>query len=393
MICSRFSNDRAPAFSVRTEIRETEEGREVVKIPCRPEAARHVSGLFEKAAGLSEAFRGSVFSVCPVTVRDGCAFFPYLEGSTLSSVLDGLLRSDREAFYALWESYFSKIDDLAAVPCGEPDAFAAVFGETPLPGETGMAPSDIDLIPENLIVRDGTWSVIDYEWTFPFPVPSSFVKWRALRYYLAGSSRRVFLEDGALYGRFGITEEARQRFERMERAFQAYTAGETTPLWKLYPEISPGVLPVTDVLTAIRAEKTQELKVYFDRGNGLSEEDTARFMPDGSGAVTAEFDAADARMVRLDPTERPCIVHVLKDEAGLLAGRGMKTNGIRLGDGRILFPFDDPQITLKRLPKDGKCKVTLSIERDREAVRSALSAAAAEEGASGILSRIRRGGR
>ena len=74
--------------------------------------------------------------------------------------------------------------------CGERsrdeiERYQKVFGEITLPVSVPFAKGvDIDLIFANIMVQGNTWTVIDYEWTFDFPVPVDFLLWRAGKVYL-----------------------------------------------------------------------------------------------------------------------------------------------------------------------------------------------------------------
>ena len=65
--------------------------------------------------------------------------------------------------------------------------FAEVFGEGKLPeGIPCAAVSDVDMIFSNIFVESGkaaadsAWTVIDYEWTFAFPIPKKYLIYRAI---------------------------------------------------------------------------------------------------------------------------------------------------------------------------------------------------------------------
>ncbi len=75
------------------------------------------------------------------------------------------------------------------IPFDRTPEFAEVFGEEKLPeGMPCAAVSDVDMIFSNIFVESGkaaadsAWTVIDYEWTFPFPVPKKYLIYRAVYY-------------------------------------------------------------------------------------------------------------------------------------------------------------------------------------------------------------------
>ena len=67
--------------------------------------------------------------------------------------------------------------------------------------------------------------MLDYEWTFRFPVPCHFIMYRMIQYYLESDGKRRMLKERNFYGKAGITEEELKIYAEMEKAFQAYIQG------------------------------------------------------------------------------------------------------------------------------------------------------------------------
>ena len=55
--------------------------------------------------------------------------------------------------------------------------------------------SNIDLVPANILILKDRQVVIDYEWTFDFPVPAGFILYRMIHYYLESDGKRRVLKD------------------------------------------------------------------------------------------------------------------------------------------------------------------------------------------------------
>ena len=72
--------------------------------------------------------------------------------------------------------------------------------------------SNLDLIFPNIILTDGTWNVIDYEWTFEAEVPLKFIIHRAIYLYCQSAKRKV-LEEMGIYQMFGISKEEEDKFQ------------------------------------------------------------------------------------------------------------------------------------------------------------------------------------
>ena len=81
-----------------------------------------------------------------------------------------------------WKNFcFTYIDKVRRIHAGEmffkTPEFIEVFGDVHEISEScrcsGM--SNIDLVPANILLQDSGVSVIDYEWTFRFPIPCNFI--------------------------------------------------------------------------------------------------------------------------------------------------------------------------------------------------------------------------
>lgn len=97
------------------------------------------------------------------------------------------------------------------------------------------------MVLSNIFIDEkGEWTLIDYEWTFLFPIPIQFVLYRILHYYECSNAFRSQIGVWDLYAAAGISPEDREVFLEMEKHFQAYVIGNYVPLRKLYPKISPG---------------------------------------------------------------------------------------------------------------------------------------------------------
>ena len=86
------------------------------------------------------------------------------------------------------------------------EEFCRIFGSPRLPrGLKSLAVTDIDMVLANVIVENG-WNLIDYEWTFEFPIPLSFVLFRIIHYYMEIGEIRSCVKEWNLYGEMGISQ-------------------------------------------------------------------------------------------------------------------------------------------------------------------------------------------
>ncbi len=379
----KFSNDRSPRFRIRTEIFAGEEPH-VRKCAAGEEALPHVRSFRSRTELLAQTFRGTKFVPDPCEDEaDGAAGFEFLPGRTLEEEAE-ILSREPEKQKELFRRFFGEIDRTATAVHRETPEFAEVFG-TDLPARERMAPpvSDVDLVLSNVIVRDGAWGVIDTEWTFPFTVPADFIKWRAAHYY---AGRRGGDAEGELIGLAGIDRRDVPFFEKMERRFQAYIAGGAVPLWKLYPEISEGAVPVGDAAgRGAAGGRASTATVYFDRGEGFSEGDSVKVPLPEDGRLSLDLETGGARCVRIDPTELPCAVRlggVYLDNRPAEAGN-LETNGCTPDHRDYLFTGEDPQILVRNIPEgvrrlSAELTVLTGPEGFREGAARVLAAEAAK---------------
>ena len=72
--------------------------------------------------------------------------------------------------------------------------------------------------------------VIDYEWTFDFPIPVEYIVYRGLWMTAMENDGYEAFEPDRLLARFGIDRRKREIFDAMEAGFQAYVCGGKPPL-------------------------------------------------------------------------------------------------------------------------------------------------------------------
>lgn len=256
IIFTKYSNERAREFCIRTDICLRKDGSRIVKkSACYPEGKRHIRQMHDWYEQLEAIYRGSGITMNR-PVEPGAAAglqesvaFEYLTGQTLEEQLDRRLGSGDADGTA--EQLLSFVD--AVRQAGNSGAFRVteqfrkVFGEVSLPDGLFCAPvTDLDMIPANAFVTENGWTMMDYEWSFDFPIPVNYVIFRILHFYIYGSTARTALYTKNLYGRAGLDGEEVRQYERMEEHFQQYVLGTHTPLRFLYPEMTPGCIDFRD---------------------------------------------------------------------------------------------------------------------------------------------------
>lgn len=359
MLYTKYSSGRSQQFSIQTRIVRDRDGKNIVyKRAEYPQGQAHLAHIDEAAKRLTALWeeRG-LLSVNRCTLRDGRIEFEYLEGLTVEEELDGLLAQGKTQAAA------EALREAAGRICGSAGTqdflmtpeFRQVFGEARIPsGEPSFAVADVDLIFSNLRkTADGSWNVLDYEWTFFFAVPVKFILFRALHYYLESAPVRA--EFGRLfdfYKEFGITPGQQEIFQQMEGQFQKYVAGSVVSPGSLYHTMGKRALPLGELLAETERRKVQ---VYLDDGQGFSEENSF-FVETGSGKELHYIVNIPEQTVALtiDPAFSACYLKEVSliwigEEGEKLAPVHYETTGYRAGKDGYVFDNSDPKIIIKEI--------------------------------------------
>ncbi|MCR5282026.1 MAG: hypothetical protein K6E18_01540 [Lachnospiraceae bacterium] len=239
---TRFSNERRQEMQIRTDVYKDR----VTKGAFTYMANQHILDLGDLAKKLESAIAGlsvigQPIALNTITAMDEAAAvaqFAYVEGESLESRLD-LMVANGEASAAakLMLNFVSRLRSLPTlVPFESSYEFRRWFGDisedkircldeagNELP-VMSLPVTDIDMIPQNIMLTDEKAILIDYEWTFSCAVPVDYVVFRFLYYFLEGKHRLQYKhpEFENLYRQAGITESVKQFFLIMETHFQEY---------------------------------------------------------------------------------------------------------------------------------------------------------------------------
>ncbi|MCR5357965.1 MAG: class I SAM-dependent methyltransferase [Lachnospiraceae bacterium] len=396
-VFAKYSGARSDKYRVATVIYSDLSGRsrEVRKLALSPKAGDHVDDIYVNYLKLLKLYGGTGFApnACkrisggtglPVDggeeESNGCVGLEYIDGMTMEDYLDRLeAKHEYERMLLLIKQYESMLLSVSKLRFENTDEFVKIFGER-IPDEDVSAKlSNIDMIFTNIVFyrdkkEDGVWNVLDYEWTFDFPVPVRFIIYRALFYYTESHKGSGFLKYVKrrgldLYEEFGITAPMKARFERIERHFQLYIIGgaaSPTVLHELMPVVTVDVLKASGKAFYLRSLNNP--RIYYGSGEGFSaSRQLCRFgRIDGSRVVLEIPMEAGMTELRVDPTDYRSIVSVKSIELKMDAGREENidkflTNGYVCDEQTILFDTDDAQLILLRLPT-GRKTVTFTYD-------------------------------
>lgn len=368
VVYARCSNDRAPQYAIRTEIRRRGDGCfEVRKIPQSECARAHVAAMAENCRRLEEAYAGSGLLVNTCHMDGEEAVFAYLSGRTLEEALDDCLdRDDKEGFQALFDRY----RQLAEYP-------------------TKSAVCNYDLIFSNIIITAQGWHLIDYEWVWDREVPVREIMARALYCYALGSEKRK--EAGLfLLAQIGCQERVFEEVAEWEKKFQKYVTGERMSMTEIREAIDYPVMPVADChKDYVRARERNRIQIYEDFGTGFSEE-TSYFLPQRyqeREVLQVKLAGKQGLLaVRIDPALDYCIVRlgslVVDGQSRTLYDKRVVCSGRPLSADTVVFATDDPGITIRE-PGSGICLEMEVIRISKEMAESMAGESAGEGGRNG----------
>ena len=360
-IFTKYSNERSAAYALRTDILRRADGTLAVKkTACSSQGKAHVLAMADHAKKLDALFDGTGIKANKVLGADpqeGSVCLEYLEDrkSLEERALDLVLEGREEEAFALIRSFCGKIEALARQPFTFTEEFGAIFGREDYPfGDCTLPVTDLDMVSENLLqAADAQEDVlIDYEWTYDFPIPVRFVLFRIWDYFF----RRNLPERSAagLCEQEGFSQEEISRFLDMEKAWQASVLEGHTPLRELFARITPGCI---DVLGQLGLKKTREqtsfestLKVVSPEAQGGEKIFHAQLVTEHGGHFCVSFEPGELpkdASVRWDPLEnRICRIRITRVQAEAFAGL-TPMNGVRDPQGIDRFWTMDPAYELK----------------------------------------------
>lgn len=371
VLYTKYSSGRSREFSIQTRIVRGMDGKNILyKKAEYQNGQKHIAHIAEAEQRLASLWqeRGQLF-VNRCTAKQDSVEFEYLTGVTVEEELDALLLQGnlQKAADTLRKALKRICDSAQTEGFQMTPEFQKVFGEAAVsPEEPSFPVADVDLIFSNLLrTGDGRFHVLDYEWTFFFPVPLNFLLFRALHYYLESAEmRREFGKQFDFYGEFRITPKQRETYLQMERQFQKYVAGGSISPGSLYHTMGKMALPLGELL----AEKERRrIQVYLDYGQGFSEENSY-FIEQGYDEILnyAITIPKEAVAVSIDPALCACLIKDLSltwvlDKSGEKVPVSYRTNGYKIGKNVYLFDNSDPKIIIKEMQQSRRMEISYRI--------------------------------
>ncbi len=334
----KYSNDRDESFRIKTEIRENKDGiKTVCKIPMSKFSQNHIQKIYKNYLNLSAKYSDDIYRFNACRYDGYKTEFEFLDGKLLyDRVVEMIAAEDYDAVFAETDKLYNMLnkDSVYFIPCRK---FKEVFGNVSLPAELkACTVGDIDLILQNIIIdADGKYNILDYEWTFNFPVPVLYILFRSILYLSIDASNIVphtLIKE--LYSRYDLTDDIISEFTKMENSFQQYVLLGHIPMRQFSKN---GQMKLFE----------KPIQIFEDVGNGFGISSMrncdAVLSPDG--VINAKiYISEDVKRLRIDPGSKKCIVKVIRAADSDGNALDYKTNGKSFGDNCWFFRTNDPNI-------------------------------------------------
>lgn len=334
VIYTKFSNDRAAKWAVRTSIVKEQSGLlHVEKLPDTEVACKHLKNTKQAYEQLSVRYDGTKIKIntCAVIgedLRNGLSF-AYCNGTTLESLLDEcLMRADVAGFKALIEEYLYWLRY-------KEDTFAV---------------SNFDFIFPNILVDGETWHVIDYEWTFDKHIDSNDIAFRAFYNYMLGGEMRRACKDLLMKDILGYTDAQIAEAAVEEQEFQLRITQRRASAERMRELIGNPAYALEGMVQYCRhADLQYVVQIFIDYGEGFSEENSQKLLNCYllGKHLKLEFDIPEnAVKFRIDPCSFPCVVEILKVQVGdrIYRAEELVANGCWQECGVVVFDHEDPNL-------------------------------------------------
>lgn len=323
-IYTKYSNDRAAEYAIRTDICDDDSHKWVCKVSTDEAANRHINNIEKTYKAMKYCFEDSFAKMNECTLTSEGLIFPYVEAKTLDEILDKAVSKDDIRSFL---KEFKKFCQVAHLQKSAPV-------------------QDKDLVFSNILVQKDQWTIIDYEWVSDQNERPEEVICRALYCYeLGGDERKEFLNRYAeKFAEFGYSEEEIERVRKDEADFQKHVTGNRLAMNEICEKIGNKILsPIESNVDS--TVKKLDFQIYEDRGKGYSEKDS-RFleMTEFHKIIDTILDVdKEVENLRLDPCMEPCMVVVKTLECNGKKIK-LKSNGTEVGAGVYTFTTNDPNI-------------------------------------------------
>lgn len=371
LLYCRYSVERSSDKKICTKIWKNKQNEKTVqKAAYVKEANEHIKKMSEWEKRLGDVLAAQSYMGKPILVnritesgeKNGKWYmnFEFIQGESLENYLDSCL--EKQNFPECRErllSFCHMIKQIEGkVPFRATEEFQKVFGMPEGLNETLLClpVTDIDMVCQNVFLGKQI-TLIDYEWTFDFPIPVDYLVYRVLFCYLEQKNRRSmkgFDNSFDFYYEMGITAERKKQFEQMEIHFQKYVQGTCRLLRDMYLEEGKPVIPMSVLKEQLKKQEEDKVLVFYDTGNGFLEKDSFFVMPKveetGNVSFVLELGEKPVQAVKIQFGQKNMMVRIglLEEDENGSREISYKTNGISVNP--ILYLYKEaPSLVIEQM--------------------------------------------
>lgn len=235
VLYARYSRHRDKEYRIRTLLVDDGGQKYVTKSNLNPEGAKYLDAFFAKYDMIADSYEDIVV-VSPERTAEGVRF-SYIEGRTIHNALLDYQYSRKELIEKL-QYYVDKVlsfKESYLVSFEKTDGFIEMFGDIDCEAVPAVKVANIDCLFENMIEQDGKIYCFDYEWTFDFPVPIFYLKFRVLAYWYSAVARYLDFDNlSEFLSQFGISTQEILKSQKMEECFIGNVAKKDTAYMSQY---------------------------------------------------------------------------------------------------------------------------------------------------------------
>ncbi|MBO4337376.1 MAG: hypothetical protein J5842_04820 [Lachnospiraceae bacterium] len=368
---TRFSNERRGEMQIRTDVYKDRVEKSAFSILSGP----HIHNLAMTGPKLAKALTGLSVLGKPVGInrlleeKEGMAVFEFVDGESLETTLDRMvLKGEGELAARLILGFVDHIRSLPNLSVFESSyEFRRWFGDVDSSricgfDETGkelpvmsLSITDIDMIPQNLLICEEEAVLIDHEWSFTFPVPLDFCVFRFLYYYLEGKYRTMYREPcfEDMYKKAGISESVKQNFLMMETHFQEYVQQSASVLRNEYDMYGKPLIKRWQIQSMLLSSGGHEIVVRYpsQHEETISSTDVERGVEQGSGTRQEVYHykipvTESGELILMLPSVRLIRIGILSVIGGRSKEQAFLVNGELLAGCVYYFETDQPKLSV-----------------------------------------------
>lgn len=328
----RYSNDRADAYQMKTEILSELDGYKVRKTALFVEGSAHLRQMEDAYHKLSEQYEG-IFEIVPCKYENDMLTFPFVKGINLSQKMEAALRqNDLGMVFELFHTFLKKLR------AGKKINFA-----------------NYDFVFSNILIDGDVWNVIDYEWTVSEYVTPEELAFRAAYCFYLEHSDFPFADICEI---LEIDKKDVERLIHKECDYQNKVTDGADSLSTICAKEGGDVYTKEALLRALELSTADNrMQVYLDSGSGFSEANSyfvEHALTNHSEATLTLKVSVGMKALRIDPCEEPCIVQIKKvwwNEKEVFIDNKITSNGAKGKSGKNsyaerIFATTDPNFTI-----------------------------------------------